>query len=157
MTTPQPKDLLGEIYQQWLAEMVRYPDMSIGLLRIIFDDWQRATTEPEDVTYAEQSVGGVPGLMVVPREAHERQVLLFLHGGGFALGSSRSHRKLAGHVARPSEHRSSSLTSASRPSTPTRRPWTMPWRPSAASAPTAGPPRTSPRSGTAPAPTLRSL
>jgi epsilon-lactone hydrolase len=70
------------------------------LLRIIFDDWQRATVEPEGVTYSARSVGGVPGIWVTPTEADPAHVLLFFHGGGFALGSSASHRKLVGHLAR---------------------------------------------------------
>ena len=51
MTDPQPQDLLGEIYSQWAVEMAAHPDMSERLLRIVFDDWQRATAEPTNVTY----------------------------------------------------------------------------------------------------------
>jgi monoterpene epsilon-lactone hydrolase len=64
MTSHQPTDLLGEIYAQWAVEMGNYPTMSTQLLRIIFDDWQRATAEPEDVTYQQTSIGGVPGVLV---------------------------------------------------------------------------------------------
>ncbi|WP_431879806.1 alpha/beta hydrolase [Amycolatopsis sacchari] len=100
MTRPQPQDLLGEIYAQWAVEMAAQPDMSIALLRILFDDWQRATAEPEAVTYAHTEIGGVPGIRVRPQDADASRVLLFFHGGGFALGSSASHRKLAGHLAK---------------------------------------------------------
>jgi acetyl esterase/lipase len=74
--------------------------MSIELLRIIFDDWQRVTGEPEGVTYRDTEIGGVPGILVTPLESDPAQVLVLMHGGGFALGSSRSHRKLAGHLAK---------------------------------------------------------
>lgn len=100
MTSHQPTDLLGEIYAQWAVEMGNYPTMSTQLLRIIFDDWQRATAEPEDVTYQPTSFGGVPGILVKPLDADPSQMLVLMHGGGFALGSSSSHRKLAGHLAR---------------------------------------------------------
>ncbi len=100
MTAHRPTDLLGEIYAQWAIEMGNYPTMSTSLLRIIFDDWQRATAEPEDVTYRHTSVGGVPGIMVRPLDADPQQIQILLHGGGFALGSSTSHRKLAGHIAK---------------------------------------------------------
>jgi monoterpene epsilon-lactone hydrolase len=99
MTSPTPTDLLGEIYAQWLVEMIKYPDMSIELLRIIFDDWQRATAEPEGVTYRNTELGGVAGIMATPQDATEGEMLLLMHGGGFALGSSISHRKLGGHLA----------------------------------------------------------
>jgi len=100
MTNPQPQDLLGEIYAQWAVEMAAYPDMSTALLRIVFDDWQRATAEPEGVTYQHTEIGGVPGILVMPVGADSSRLLLLMHGGGFALGSSASHRKLAGHLAK---------------------------------------------------------
>jgi monoterpene epsilon-lactone hydrolase len=100
MSSPKPTDLLGEIYAQWIEEMSKYPDMSVGLLRIIFDDWQRATAEPENVTYKHTSIGGVPGILVTPIGSDPAQMHILMHGGGFALGSSASHRKLAGHLAK---------------------------------------------------------
>lgn len=100
MKPPQPDDVLGEIYAKWAVEMARYPDMSIELLRMIFDDWQNATAEPEEVTYRETEIGGVPGILVTPLGCDTDQVLLLMHGGGFALGSPLSHRKLAGHLAK---------------------------------------------------------
>lgn len=100
MNAPRPTDHLGEVYAEWAVEMGRHPDMSLELLRIMFDDWQRVTGEPEDVTYKETTIGGVPGILVTPLNSDPKQVLVFLHGGGFALGSSRSHRKLAGHLAK---------------------------------------------------------
>jgi monoterpene epsilon-lactone hydrolase len=100
MSTHRPTDLLGEIYAQWATEMENYPTMSTSLLRIIFDDWQRATAEPVGVTYQSTAIGGVPGILVRPLDADPKQMQIFMHGGGFALGSSTSHRKLAGHIAK---------------------------------------------------------
>ncbi|MET0474187.1 MAG: alpha/beta hydrolase [Mycobacterium sp.] len=100
MTTHEPTDPLGAIYAEWTEEFIANPEMSLRLMRWVFEDWQRATAEPEDVTYKSTEIGGVPGILVTPLAADTSQVLVFLHGGGFALGSSASHRKLAGHVAR---------------------------------------------------------
>jgi acetyl esterase/lipase len=100
MPSNQPTDLLGEMYAQWTTEFSANPGMSLQLTRWIFEDWQRATTEPEDVTYRTTSIGGVRGILVTPLDADPRQVLMVLHGGGFALGSASSHRKLAGHLAK---------------------------------------------------------
>lgn len=99
MTTPQPTDPLGAVYAEWTEEFAAHPDMSLRLMRWVFEDWQRVTTEPEDVTYKSTELGGVPGILVRPLTADPAQVMVFLHGGGFALGSSASHRKLAGHIA----------------------------------------------------------
>jgi acetyl esterase/lipase len=100
MSANQPTDLLGEIYAQWTVEFQANPEMSLTLMRWVFEDWQRATAEPEGVTYRSTSLGGVPGLEVRPLDADSAKTLVFLHGGGFALGSSASHRKLAGHIAK---------------------------------------------------------
>lgn len=100
MPLNQPTDLLGEIYAQWTAEFEANPELSLQVLRWVFEDWQRATAEPEGVTYASTTFGGVPGILVTPLESNSDQVLMILHGGGFALGSSASHRKLAGHLAK---------------------------------------------------------
>lgn len=95
-----PTDPLGKIYAEWTVEFTAAPEMSLPVLRWIFEDWQRATAEPEGVTYASTTVGGVPGILVTPLDAADDQILLILHGGGFALGSSASHRKMAGHLAK---------------------------------------------------------
>ncbi|MBU1588191.1 MAG: alpha/beta hydrolase [Actinobacteria bacterium] len=102
MSTPTPTDLLGEIYAHWISELGLLGDapVSTELLRLIFDDWHRATAEPEGVTYKNETIGGVPGILVTPIGSNPDEVLIFMHGGGFALGSSASHRKLAGHVAK---------------------------------------------------------
>ena len=69
MTALEPTDHLGEIYAHWIDELSLVPEASTALLRLIFDDWQRATAEPEDVTYKSTSIGGVPGILVTPLTA----------------------------------------------------------------------------------------
>jgi len=100
--TPIPTDLLGEVYKHWIDELVKLGDapVSTELLRLIFDDWQRVTAEPTNVTYQHTVLGGVPGIKVTPLGADLSQMMILMHGGGFALGSSASHRKLGGHIAK---------------------------------------------------------
>ncbi|WP_306191648.1 MULTISPECIES: alpha/beta hydrolase [unclassified Streptomyces] len=100
MPLPRPSDPLGEIYAEWSVEFDANPEMSLQLMRWVFEDWQRATAEPAGVTYATTTIGGVPGVLVTPLDADPSQVMVVMHGGGFALGSSASHRKLAGHLAK---------------------------------------------------------
>ncbi len=66
---PQPTDPLGRIYAEWTEEFIANPDMSLRLMRWLFEDWQRATAEPEDVTYKSTEIGGVPGILVTPLTA----------------------------------------------------------------------------------------
>ncbi len=93
-------DALRALYADWTDILTNTPGLTVRLFRSIFDEWHQPTREPEDVTYREDTVGGVPGIWTLPVGADTSQVLLYAHGGGFAVGSASSHRKLAGHVAK---------------------------------------------------------
>jgi monoterpene epsilon-lactone hydrolase len=54
---------------------------------------------PEDVAVAEATAGGVPGLWFTPARAGEA-VILYFHGGGFTIGSPRSHGELTARIAK---------------------------------------------------------
>lgn len=99
-TTSSESDALRALYADWAQIIATTPDLTIRLFRSIFDEWHQPTSEPEDVTYREETIGGVPGIWALPAGADQSQVLLYTHGGGFAVGSASSHRKLAAHVAK---------------------------------------------------------
>ena len=96
----QNQDVLRELYADWARIMETTPGLTMRLFRSIFDEWHQPTVEPEGVTYREDTVGGVPGIWCLPQGADSTKVLLYTHGGGFAVGSAFSHRKLAAHVAK---------------------------------------------------------
>ncbi|MBH0119661.1 alpha/beta hydrolase [Rhodococcus sp. CX] len=96
----EDRDVLRDLYAEWSEIMAANPELSVRLLRSLFDEWHQPTVEPEGVTYREDTVGGVPGIWCLPQGADASKVLLYTHGGGFAVGSASSHRKLAGHVAK---------------------------------------------------------
>lgn len=98
--TSAESDTLRALYADWSDIIATTPDLTMRLFRSIFDEWHQPTREPEDVTYREETVGGVPGIWALPVGADTSRVLLYTHGGGFAVGSASSHRKLAGHVAK---------------------------------------------------------
>jgi acetyl esterase/lipase len=52
-----------------------------------------------DVTVTATSVAGTPAEWLAAPGADDR-VLLYVHGGGFVMGSPSTHRKLAGDLAR---------------------------------------------------------
>ena len=96
----EDQDVLRDLYADWSQIMAATPDLGIRLLRSVFDEWHQPTVEPQGVSYREDTVGGVPGIWCLPEGADKSKVLLYMHGGGFAVGSASSHRKLAGHVAK---------------------------------------------------------
>ena len=94
-------DNLREIYADWSALMGADPNMSVRIMRALFDEWHKPTAEPEDVTYREATVGGVPGIWCLPVGARQTRRSCSSHmGADFAVGSASSHRKLAGHLAK---------------------------------------------------------
>jgi monoterpene epsilon-lactone hydrolase len=78
----------------------------LAAARDIVDSLQRASTEPEGVTYAEVDAGGVPGLWCIPEGADPDRALLHFHFGGSIVASMYSDRKAAGHVAKAAGIRS---------------------------------------------------
>lgn len=52
-----------------------------------------------DVAFEPVRVGGVPGLACTPRAAPAERTLLYLHGGGYVIGSAASYRDLVARLA----------------------------------------------------------
>jgi len=93
-------DFLRDLYQTWSDRMAANPNLTIADLRSLFDEWHQPTLEPELVTYKSDVIANVESIWALPVEADSDKVILYTHGGGFAVGSASSHRKLAGHLAK---------------------------------------------------------
>lgn len=91
---------LADLYQSWAESMQARPDMSIGDIRDLFEHWGDVTGEPGGVDYIEDDAGGIACMWANPKGGARDRVLLCMHGGGYALGSMYSHRKLYGHFAK---------------------------------------------------------
>lgn len=55
---------------------------------------------PEGATFEEVDVDGVPAEWVTTEGAAADEVLLYLHGGGYAIGSIKTHRALAANISK---------------------------------------------------------
>jgi epsilon-lactone hydrolase len=58
-----------------------------------------AMPTPAGVTVEEAELGGVPALWVHPEVADATAVLMWLHGGAYCLGSTRTHQRPIAHLA----------------------------------------------------------
>jgi len=58
-----------------------------------------------DITTERLAAGGVAAEWIDAPNADENTVLLYLHGGGYAFGSMRTHRVMLAHVSRAAEAR----------------------------------------------------
>jgi monoterpene epsilon-lactone hydrolase len=94
-----PASALVEAYRDVAARLRARPRQGIDDMRDTYDGLHRITAEPEGVCYSEAEVGGIRVLWCVPHHADDRYVLLYVHGGGFQLGSIALYRKLVGHIA----------------------------------------------------------
>lgn len=57
---------------------------------------------PDDVTLQPVDVDGVPGEYLIAPGASDDKVVLYLHGGGYVIGSIKSHRYLMQNISRHS-------------------------------------------------------
>lgn len=55
---------------------------------------------PEGVAFEAAIVGGVPGYWARPQGASDRSAILYLHGGGYVLGTAAAYRNFVGHIAK---------------------------------------------------------
>ena len=79
-----PLDLGGEVAEQ----------------RIIFEEMMAAIPVPADVTTSPGSLGGIPVVNVEVAGADHANVIFYLHGGAYAIGTAGSSVGLASDLAR---------------------------------------------------------
>lgn len=100
MAISKEAEVLRDLYQDWTDRMTADPNLPIANLRSMFDEWAQPALEPEDVTYKSDRLGGVETIWAYPAGADRSRVIVYTHGGGFAVGSADSHRKMAAHLAK---------------------------------------------------------
>lgn len=67
--------------------------------RPAFDTMLEAVPAAADMVYEAGTVGGVGGFWCRPKGARTDAVLLYLHGGGYMMGSAHAYRHFAGQFA----------------------------------------------------------
>src|SRR6266404_2467000 len=64
-----------------------------------FDALMESVVPRDDVTFEADTLGGVPGLWVLPADWRSGEAIVHLHGGWFNFGSAKAYRHLVGHIA----------------------------------------------------------
>lgn len=89
---------------QLMAELIRSQPVLSGApveeLRANMHTMATAVPPPDDVAYEPIDAGGVPGEWVTAPGARTDAALLYLHGGGYAIGSIATHRMMAANISR---------------------------------------------------------
>ncbi|MET7682502.1 alpha/beta hydrolase [Streptomyces sp. NPDC005423] len=90
--------------RQALDELLRHGPLDLGgdvaEARAVFHGMMTSLPLPPDVTTGESELGGVPVVTVETPDTDPERVLLYLHGGAYAIGSAADAAGLAGDVSR---------------------------------------------------------
>jgi monoterpene epsilon-lactone hydrolase len=82
-----------------LVRPVLHPRFPVRFQRRWLELVVGSTPLPPDVEVREGELGGRPAEVLVPRGGTPDRTVLYLHGGGFTVGSPTTHRALAAHLA----------------------------------------------------------
>lgn len=93
-----PSDDIKKV-REMIAGLPPRTGMSIPERRATMDAWDKAYPVADDVTVASAKVAEVPVEWITAPNASEDAVLLFLHGGGYVIGSPDSHRHLVASLS----------------------------------------------------------
>jgi len=99
MPSQPMKDLIDSLKEQQKASASRTAP-TLKERRATFAPAGRLHPVPDDVRVTEATAGGVPVHWLAAAGADSDRVLLFLHGGGYQLGSLRSDGELAARLGR---------------------------------------------------------
>lgn len=91
-----------------LATLPPMREQSVEEARSMYDKARYVFPVPEGVGVEEAAIGGISAEAHTPPD-HGAGVLLYLHGGGYAIGSPASHRHLIGALAAASRTRAYAL------------------------------------------------
>lgn len=84
-----------------LVRPVLHPAIPVSLQRRIVSQAYRSSIPPRGTRFQKVTIGGVPATRTTFGEKPCGAVL-YLHGGGYIIGSSSTHRGITGHLARTS-------------------------------------------------------
>jgi monoterpene epsilon-lactone hydrolase len=101
MPSQAMQDVIDALRDQQKASASQAPP-TLEQLRADFAPAGRLHPVPDDVLVTQVTAGGVPAHWLAAPGADTGRVLLFLHGGGYELGSLRSDGELAARLGRAS-------------------------------------------------------
>ena len=95
-----PSPQLQTVISFLRSRPIESPDIPIEQARATFDAVANMFVLPDDVVREPADVDGTPGEWISTPTAQDGLTLLYLHGGGYVIGSINSHRDLISRLAR---------------------------------------------------------
>ena len=97
MPTPQHKT--AKIWVQRMTRWMSYDLNRISIFRSFVNSGSWFFRPPDNITTIEVMLEDLPMELVSPEKLRLDGIFLYLHGGGYCLGSLGSHRGLVGKIA----------------------------------------------------------
>ena len=97
------------VVREHLAKLPPSSSLTIEQRRAQYDRAERVFSTPADVAIEAVKAPQRPAEWLRPPRVRSDTVVLYLHGGGYVIGSPRSHRHLAAAIARAAGARALSL------------------------------------------------
>ena len=101
MAPSQELDTVLEMIRDRAAEVRHTTDD----YRLSYERIMSSLPLDDDIRTKRVGVNGVPAEWITAPESQEDRVVLYLHGGGYLLGSARTHRVMLAHLARAAKAR----------------------------------------------------
>lgn len=98
MASPELQMVLDMLRAMWPPQV----NLSFSEQRAQMEQATTAMPPPADVTFEPVSAGGVPAEWTQAPGASRRNVVLYVHGGGYCIGSINTHRLLVSEISRAS-------------------------------------------------------
>src|ERR1700675_2936453 len=101
---------------EMIKSVPRDPTAEVGRMRGAMEKVSERVAR--DVKCEAVNAGGVPAEWIVPPDAASDRVILYLHGGGYVMGSINTHRAMIARIARASQARALALDYRMAPEAP---------------------------------------
>jgi len=88
-----------EVVRAHLAKLPPADSLTLAQRRAQYERAEKLFPIPPDVKVEHVTVPAIPAEWLRPPSAGDGRAVLYLHGGGYAIGSPRSHRHLAAAIA----------------------------------------------------------
>ncbi len=82
-----------------MQESTDGPPPDIATVRAGFEEGYSSMPVPDGVRFEAVDAGGVPAEWVTPAEVEGNRAILYLHGGGYVVGSLNTHRHVVSRLA----------------------------------------------------------
>lgn len=99
MASPQAEAIKQQFRAMREAFDPEGPPPTLEEMRASMDAFAEIATLPEGVTWEPVDAGGVPAIWAIPTDGAPDRVLLYVHGGGYVMGTAKLYERFTGHLA----------------------------------------------------------